>query len=205
MPKGTPGRFVCSVETCSLLMHAHGMCRSHWHRVQRWGDARPDRPFLSSPVDERFWAQVDRRGIDDCWMWTGRLAVGYGSIGTNRRTVLAHRFAYETLVGPIPEGLVLDHLCHTRDAACRLADECPHRACVNPRHLQPVTNEENSSRVHPPLKTHCPQGHEYTEANRYPLPHGRLRCRICKRNQDRINAARIRERKRAGAYDQLAD
>ena len=71
---------------------------------------------------DRFWSKVDQTG--DCWLWTGALiSSGYGSFYFNGGSVLAHRFVYELKVGVIPDGMVIDHLCHTR-------------MCVNPDHLR---------------------------------------------------------------------
>src|SRR6266496_2265386 len=84
----------------------------------------------------RFWAKVDRSGGSRaCWLWTGKTGRdGYGRIGLGGRGALvrvrAHRFAYELLIGPIPDGLQIDHLCRVRH-------------CVNPAHLEPVTQREN--------------------------------------------------------------
>lgn len=77
-------------------------------------------------VDERFWLKVDKRGPDDCWEWKAGRCLGYGQFWNNVRDMPAHRFAYEAVVGPIPEGLTLDHLCRNK-------------GCVNPAHLEPVT------------------------------------------------------------------
>jgi HNH endonuclease len=90
---------------------------------------------------ERFWSKVDRTCPGGCWLWRGQLnAWGYGHFRRTvaqgvHRTVKAHRFAYALLVGPIPTGLTLDHLCGSR-------------ACVRPDHLEPVTNAENLRRRH---------------------------------------------------------
>lgn len=79
--------------------------------------------------EERFWANVDTSGT--CWLWTaGKNNRGYGSIRVAGKPCGAHRFAYELLVGPIPEGLYIDHICHNR-------------ACVNPAHLRSVTQKQN--------------------------------------------------------------
>lgn len=82
----------------------------------------------------RFWAKVRRTGTT-CWNWQGaRQSRGYGSFGiAPGRTALAHRVAYEAMVGPIPDGMTLDHLCENK-------------VCVNPAHLEPVTREENTRR-----------------------------------------------------------
>lgn len=115
------------------------------------------------PVAERFDLYVER--TESCWLWTGQLdAKGYGRIsaGSPRRKVLAHRVAYELFIGPIPDGLPLDHLCRIR-------------RCVNPRHLEPVTQLENMRRTR---RTHCRQGHPLTPENTlHSLGH--RRCRRC--------------------------
>lgn len=118
-----------------------------------------------------------------CWLWTGyKHADGYGLVKVDGKNRLAHRVVYEMLVGPVPEGLELDHLCRVR-------------ACVNPDHVEPVTHAENMRRSdslrfgwHREV-THCPQGHAYDEANTYQRPDrpGRI-CRACGR--ERARAAR---------------
>jgi uncharacterized Zn-finger protein len=97
-------------------------------------------------VEERFWAKVDRRGPDDCWPWlAGRDYLGYGAFSRVRaKTERAHRVGYELLVGPIPEGLQLDHLCRNT-------------SCVNPAHLEPVTNRENVIRGNSARKRAAPE------------------------------------------------
>ena len=107
---------------------------------------------------------------DGCWLWTACVnKKGYGQVGIGgREKRLAHRVLYEAMVGPIPDGLELDHLCRTP-------------ACVRPGHLEPVTHAENMARGAHSLKTHCPKGHEYTEANtRLGRGQGR-KCRTCHR------------------------
>lgn len=98
-------------------------------------------------AEERFWVKVDKSG--DCWLWTARLKPdGYG-IFKNKLPdgrwiyVYAHRFAYESVRGPIPDGLTIDHLCRVRN-------------CVNPDHLEPVTRNENMRRSR---KAECRRGH----------------------------------------------
>ncbi|WP_084779743.1 HNH endonuclease signature motif containing protein [Planobispora rosea] len=129
---------------------------------------------MSEDVSKRFWAFVDASG--DCWEWTGgRQSRGYGHFSVTRDVRhLAHRFAYEDLVGPIPEGFQIDHLCRNV-------------LCVNPDHLEAVTQQENIARsnglgVVNAAKTHCPYGHPYDEANTYWRGKKRT-CRECRRKQ----------------------
>lgn len=125
------------------------------------------------PVAERLWEKVDK--TDTCWLWTGFCIGGYGVIGEWDKSFMAHRLAYELLIGPIPDGLVIDHLCRVRN-------------CVNPDHLEPVTLAENIRRGevgrHNATKTVCPQGHEYTEVNTY-WYRGTRSCRTCGREKQR--------------------
>lgn len=109
----------------------------------------------------RFWSKVDKSG--ECWEWTAYTdKKGYGSFRLNGKIRKAHRVAYELIKGKIPDGLVLDHLCRNT-------------SCVNPNHLEPVTNKENVDRGiskdvngrWQKAKTHCPNGHEYTPENTY--------------------------------------
>lgn len=105
---------------------------------------------------ERFWRKVALGGADDCWPWTAAVfRDGYGQFSHGRR---AHRVAYESVVGPIPDGMQLDHLCRNK-------------LCVNPSHLEPVTPRVNTIRSLPfrskptrrrdDLYTYvCPRGHD---------------------------------------------
>ena len=85
---------------------------------------------------ERFWTKVDTTPtIHQCWVWTAaKSSKGYGSIKLDGKVQVAHRVAYETLVGPIPDGLHIDHLCRNR-------------ACVNPDHMERVSRSTNSTRA----------------------------------------------------------
>jgi hypothetical protein len=121
---------------------------------------------------DEFWASVQRRGDIDCWPWVGRIDhKGYGEyrpyFGGREYSLRAHRVSYELLVGPIPDGLVIDHLCRVRN-------------CVNPAHLEPVTNQENVRRgFAAEQRSTCRNGHPY-EPGSYRLRSGRWRiCRAC--------------------------
>lgn len=132
----------------------------------------------------RFWAKVDIGAHDECWLWTaGVTHNGYGQfrIRNPRRHVYAHRWAYEQIFGPIPEGFEIDHICHWA-SGCSLGDACLHRRCINPAHMESVTHGENLLRSEPHLRTHCPQGHAFTDQNTYRW-RGQRRCRQCGRER----------------------
>lgn len=147
---------------------------------------------------------------DGCWRATGSLTPkGYARFKFDDRSGQGHRFAYLALVGPIPDGLELDHRCHTEDDSCRGGDDCIHRRCINPGHLEPVTHRENlkrsnagqyqreGSRSARRFKTHCKHGHEYTPENTYAYPSGKRVCRTCK-NDEKV---RYRARQAAARKD----
>ena len=149
-------------------------------------------PELTERQQTNFWAKVQPTGF--CWDWIARTTKdGYGLFHVDRfgHTRVAHRIAYTLLVGEIPEGLELDHLCRNK-------------ACVNPDHLEPVTQQVNRDRVPfvnlpgglPPwvvsgknVTGFCKHGHEYTDENTYVYPDGRTECRTCKRGHRRKPAA----------------
>lgn len=159
-----------------------GYCKRHYQTMWRRGEL-PPRPT----TEERFWACVDK--TDPCWLWTASLDIGgYGRFAlTHRKGVKAHRYAYELLVGPIPEGMQLDHLCKVRN-------------CVNALiHLEPVTCQENLLRGDTfqranSLKTHCPADppHPLSGDNLYVNPKGSRICRECQRQAARRYNARKR-------------
>lgn len=156
-------------------------CFMHAKRRSKYGSH--DLPYELTPAG-RFFAKVDKTG--DCWLWTGCLTHGgYGQLTSENRKWSAHRFAYSLLVGPIPEGLDLDHLCRVRN-------------CVNPAHLEPVTRAENLHRGFGTgfqvnaSKTHCAQGHPYDEANTIYSKRGRI-CRTCRNRWRRERRARKRQ------------
>lgn len=122
--------------------------------------------------EQKFYAGV-RVDAEGCWLWTrAKSGAGYGQLRVAGKVVYAHRFAYELLVGPIPEGLTLDHLCRVR-------------ACANPKHLEAVTLRANllrgtSRNANNARKTHCLRGHPFSGPNLYVRKDGHGReCRAC--------------------------
>ena len=133
---------------------------------------------MTGTPEERFWAKVEI--TEGCWLWTAsRTPDGYGKLKVAGRWGRAHRVAYEQLVGPIPDGLQIDHLCRVRH-------------CVNPAHMEPVTCRENLMRgdtvtARNAAKTHCPQGHPLEAGNLglSELRRGKRACLICSRERTR--------------------
>ena len=123
------------------------------------------------PASEHLALTMRGRSQEECWQWLGSLnRNGYGNCCHNGKGMPAYRFAYEFLVGPVPDGLELDHLCRNPP-------------CVNPAHLEPVTHQENIRR-HFATITHCPQGHDYTAENTRLDRYGR-KCWECLRAREK--------------------
>lgn len=113
----------------------------------------------------------------ECWLWPTRAQRGYGTVSVAGRIRPAHVAFYELSVGPVAEGLELDHLCRNH-------------ACVNPKHLEAVTHQVNVLRGTSPAAkhaqaTHCPAGHPYSPENTSYFDGGRRRCRECLRARNR--------------------
>jgi len=139
-------------------------------------------PKWNRTRESLFWEKVDRRGDTECWEWRGASNRGYGYLYTgwaeradgtrHDRFTQAHRFSYELMVGPIPPGLVIDHLCLNK-------------GCVNPAHLEPVTIAENTTRG-AVSRTHCRRGHPFALHTMYDRT-GYRRCRVCRNASKRRN------------------
>lgn len=129
--------------------------------------------------EEQFFSKIEYEPTTGCWLWTGALDPGgYSVLQFRRETKSGHRVGYQQLVGPIPDGLHLDHKCRTR-------------CCVNPAHLEPVTPKENTRRspIHAGAATHCPSGHEYSPENTRVYRGERL-CRACLAERQKSPQAR---------------
>lgn len=132
----------------------------------------------------KFFARVVMEENTGCWNWSGhRIQSGYGRFWFRGKTRAAHRVAYELFVGPIDEGLTIDHLCRNR-------------GCVNPAHLEPVPQDVNYKRGNGNQnrgKSYCKNGHPYSGDNvRTDPKYGFRRCLICRR----ADAARYRAKER---------
>ena len=150
--------------------------------MAEFGDAR---------LPQRFWDKV-RVAESGCWMWTGALnTLGYAAAWDGERVVLGHRWAYERLIGPIAEYLVSDHLCCTP-------------ACVNPSHIDPVSQGENVRRGRQAVFVRgdpfCRKGHPISEPGSvHTDSRGNKSCLVCLRESWRRNSRVKRERRRNAA------
>lgn len=153
------------------------------------------RGYAPRPLDQRILRRTDRSG--ECWLWLGRLNYkGYGQMTVRKRSLAAHRVSYEAFVGPIPDGLEIDHLCRVR-------------RCVNPQHLEAVTRSVNMQRavaatgtvagkrvggIH--LGEKCSNGHVVDKGN-VAERGGLIRCLTCRREGNRLAASGGKPRQRS--------
>ena len=146
--------------------------------------------FLDERLPSRFWDKVIPEPNSGCWLWPTRSA-RYGRIRIGGRYMSSHRAAYTVLVGPVPAGLELDHLCRMT-------------ACCNPAHLEPVTHQVNVSRgrlgatnsARGAAITHCRKGHEYSAENTLIAVTGRRACKTC--NYAQVSAIARKRRSSRG-------
>jgi len=158
----------CKVGTCYRPAVRRGYCHGHYRRLRKTGTT--DGPTNAVTFDEKMSTYVEPTGF--CWNWTGTTAGAgryfYGRTSWKGKTYQAHRWVYEMLVGLIPDGLELDHLCRNI-------------LCVNPDHLEPVTPAENKRRSAKCYRgrDYCPKGHDLRPP-RARDGRGSYVCRACK-------------------------
>lgn len=137
---------------------------------------------------------VHNLGAHECWPWQGTvLSNGYGRAripGPQEKYTSAHRYVWTLFHGQVASGLQVDHLCHD-PGVCHGVEQCPHRKCVNPAHLEVVTPRENTMRSGSPsaknaVRTHCANGHPFSTGNTYIDPRGYRQCRTCRIERGRI-------------------
>lgn len=161
----------CVVDECGRWSIGQGLCGKHYQRWLKYGSTE-----LPTTLDRlrKYFTETD-----GCWLWTGAPdGKGYGAVYYDGRAQRAHRAVYMEMVGPIPDGLVLDHLCRTP-------------ACVRPDHLEPVTPAVNRARGldlnwRKKAQTHCKNGHPFEGRNLIMRKKGGRDCREC------MNAAQRR-------------
>jgi hypothetical protein len=142
-PLGLPARMPrTGACPCGAPIKARGLCENCYARARRTGVKVNPRPTNQ----QRLLQYLTVNDESGCWEFTGALRRdGYAMLGWHGRKHYVHRISYQLFVGPIPDGLTIDHLCRNK-------------ACANPQHLEPVTPMENTRRA--TAKTHCIRGHE---------------------------------------------
>ncbi len=153
-------------------------------------------------VLNRFFKKIRIDPASGCWIWmASKCSDGYGTFRFNGRVESAHRASYQLFVGPIPEGLHIDHKCHIPEM-CLGGPDCPHRACVNAEHMEPVPCIENirrgrnkyTSGAKKRALAACPSGHPYDEINTYKwmdaIGKWHRQCQICRQKHRVASRAR---------------
>lgn len=165
----------CREAGCGADAKKRGYCEPHYYVAIKSGALQKIRPVKVKDWRINFWNRVDKDTESGCWIWGGATdRHGYGSVTINYKRHKAHRLAFELLKGPLIVGMSLDHLCRNP-------------SCVNPDHLEQVTQLENVRRgdamwvngLRNAQKTHCKKGHAYTADNTYRPKNGGRACRKC--------------------------
>lgn len=170
----------CAVGGCVKTVQARGLCAMHYARALRAerGIAAPEKNRVGVDPLTKIIARCE---IGLCWSWQrGQSSSGYGVVAYGGRNHYTHRAMWELLIGPIPAGMEIDHLCKNK-------------LCCNPEHLEPVTPRVNKLRSGSPSGRHarrevCDQGHPFSEENTV-IRHGYRTCRTCTRDKSRAYKA----------------
>ena len=182
-----------SVHLCECGCGHHTKLAPQTRTARGWIKGQPKRflgnhrAFPRLSVADRFWKKVNKNGpipmhrpdLGPCWLWTASQKMGYGQLSVGGRDGMdfAHRIGCRLQVGPIPQGLEIDHLCRTR-------------TCVRASHLEPVTKRVNILRgfsvaAQHARQTHCSEGHPFSGDNLYVRPNGKRECRTCQTRRRR--------------------
>ena len=159
---------ICYAIDCKKPVYQSGRCLHHNFMFRFFGSVE----YGKDTVEDKFWQRVEQTQY--CWLWVGGVnKEGYGYFTVNGKSLRAHRWSYEYLIGKIPDELVIDHMCRVRN-------------CVNPDHLEAVTSKENILRGHgrwwiSSQLTHCHRGHPFSGDNLAYKKSGQRRCRECER------------------------
>lgn len=160
-------------------------------------------PDCAHPPEYQKWCglfmdKVEVDPVSGCWLWTGEVhANGYGYTRAGAFRSTAHRFSHLIHIGPIPDGYVVDHVCHN-ESDCLGGSSCLHRRCVNPAHIEATTQRTNLGRSARTLnavnaaKTECARGHPFEGDNVAIAVTGQRVCRVCSRGNTRRSRAKRR-------------
>lgn len=179
---------ICTALDCDrrVLIIKRGLCGKHYQRWRTHGD--PEVTSIEWNPDVRLARDLEKRP-DGCWIFHGNDSnhSGHQRWFVDGKRHLVHRWMYERMVGPIPDGLVLDHLCRNPP-------------CCNPAHLEPVTERENTLRGMNPharnaRKTHCMRGHAFDEKNTAITKQGYRQCRACRNDASKRQQRAARARR----------
>ncbi len=171
----------CSVRRCGRESARRSLCHTHYDRWRKLGEVVSDIPIREklngmSPL-QRFLRSVKKK--KGCWGWRGATTkFGYGQLTNGGKHEMAHRLSYKLFVGALAKGMTIDHLCGNT-------------SCVNPKHLEQVTQRENTLRGNAVTaknarKTRCQNGHEFNSSNTRMSVDGKRICKICRRSWDRL-------------------
>lgn len=170
-------RSICTIGGCGEDVDSHGYCVKHLRRWQKWGDPHYVAKIQHDDVT-RFHSKI-LVSDSGCWLWQDvPEANGYARFSVGMGRELAHRWSYEHYCGSIPEGMTIDHLCRVKH-------------CVNPEHLEVVTQKVNNLRSDNlaalnARKVKCLRGHPFDSANTYVNPStGARHCRRCAADRER--------------------
>lgn len=148
----------CTIPLCVRPVKCRGLCGAHYKTARLKGHEMPP-GTRQQPIEQRLLAGAERDYLTGCLRWTGDhwAGRGYGRLHVSGKGRSVHRLAHEIWIGPIPEGHAVDHV-H--------ANGCRHKDCIEPAHLEAVTQAENNRRYRQTISP-CPQGHSYDAYNTY--------------------------------------